>query len=190
MPTEKSPAPVPQAHVAAPASSSPSLLQADREKKLNTARWIMIVSGILWLGINGILLTQKERFVEQRVQSRIEEIRSQGKMEKRNSEEEIQWCSGLRRVYLKVFGGSAAVGVALIFFGVLVNRLPVPCTLAGLLLCLAATAAYRYCIRDMQIESWIWRIFTIIALIIAVVLAMTAPQEKKSAKRAAVFIPR
>jgi hypothetical protein len=190
MPEEMIPKPVPPGNVAVAAPASHGLPQAIREKRLHAARWILIAAGILWLGINGVLLLRVEQCVEGRVQSRVEEIRNQGKEAKRNSDEEIQWCAELRQHYFKVFGASAAVGVCLIVLGVGANFFPVLCTLGGLALCLGATAAYWHFVPDMQIESWLWRILSIAALIKAVHSAMTAPPEIKPAKRAAVFIPR
>ena len=50
-----------------------SLGQEARLKQLNTAKWIMIVIGILTIGVNSFLLANADREMDQALRRRVEE---------------------------------------------------------------------------------------------------------------------
>jgi hypothetical protein len=188
MPTETTPEPSPPVNPPASASPPRGLPQASREQQINTAMWILIGVGILWLVINGILFAQSAKNVESIVQSKIDDVHRRGG--EADPDSVIQLRAALRRYAYAVIGGSAALGAALILLGVVAKTFPVPCTVLGLLLCIAATAAYRYYTPEMTAWTWFWKILTILALIKAVHSAVTSPKDKKPPQKRAVFIPR
>ncbi|MBN2579915.1 MAG: hypothetical protein JXB10_13080 [Pirellulales bacterium] len=152
------------------------------------ARWILIATGILWLGINGALFTQIESDAQRLVQEKVAEFEKSGIPYDPDSP--AQYQATLTRHFTIVLGGSAALGIALIVFGVFVKFFPVPCTVSGLLLCIIATVAYYRYSPEMTTWNWTWKIFTILALLLAIYAVLASPKAQKPPQKRAIFIPR
>ena len=93
-------------------------------KQLNTARWILIVVGVLTAGVHGFLLYSSEKSVQNEVQ----ELQIQG-ME--IDQAEVDKILNFNRMLL---GSFFVLGIVFILLGIFVYAAPVPCTVTGLVL--------------------------------------------------------
>jgi hypothetical protein len=197
MPTEPPPEPAPSENLPPPLAPARSLPQAARIKPSLAARLILIAVGVLWLGVNGVILTQVKDDAERLLQKKIEEIQRPDKpVEQKSVDNYRDYLTN--RLYL-VVGGSAAVGIALIVLGVLTKLFPLPCTASALALCVIATGAYSRFSPEMTAPNWAWKILSILALLFAVYSAAASPKTPQAPKgqkkppqknRPALFIPR
>ncbi len=101
-----------------------NLAQAARGNQLRSARWIMIVVGLMTLGLNGFYFVSARKAVD----NEIAELQQQG------MEIDMSQVENIVRLQQLVTGGAAAIGVVFIVLGALVYKFPVPCTVAGLVL--------------------------------------------------------
>jgi len=105
-----------------------SLAQSARGNQLKSARWILIFVGVLTTAINGFMFVSNDA----RLEKEAAELRSQGY---EIDEAELANLSSTTKVTSVSF---AALGILFILLGILVYQFPVPCTVAGLVLYIAA----------------------------------------------------
>jgi hypothetical protein len=99
-----------------------SLAQSARGKQLNTARWILIVVGVLTVAVNTGMVFLSEK----NVQNEVRQLQKQGLQV---DQAEVQKVLTFNRIFL---GSLAVLGIVFIVLGIFVYQAPVPCTVAGL----------------------------------------------------------
>ena len=110
-----------------PGAGLGNLAQAAREKHLKQARSTLIIIGILTAAINGFQLSTVESEVQKLVQ--IQQI----------PPDAAATVIGVARLIL---GGTVGLGILFVVLGLLVKKFPVPATVLGLVLYVAAAAGF------------------------------------------------
>jgi len=123
-------------------NAPPEEEQHPLSRQLNQARVILIIVGVLTLGVNGFLLNQSAKEIDDVLDEEIVAIEAedQDMDEDALAEFRADALLGLRMVY------STAVGVGIVYLALatLVFEAPVPATLTGLLLYVGSTAFFYW----------------------------------------------
>jgi hypothetical protein len=161
-----------------PSSSLGSLAQSARGKQLNTARWLLIVVGILTVVFNGIAFSTIEGEVDKAIQNEINKHHGQNWQVNQEALKEVR----TRAIHIGqlIAGSAVALGVVFIVLGALVKKFPIPCTVFGLVLYIGATAIYGYLDPEILAQGILWKIITIVALIKSVQSAVSYQQNAQS----------
>jgi len=174
-------------------SGMSNLAQEARKKQLRTARWILVVVGVLQLIAGLFFIFNARSLVQAQLEKEIQTLRAQGMVV---DQEELQELvdSTTRATQLLNLGGVLG-GICLVFLGLLVYRFPVACTITGLLLYIGmfATFAFISFMGDgdgsVFVRGWLIRILIIVALFKAIQAALAYEKELKAAERAFIRPP-
>jgi hypothetical protein len=180
MSNEASPQPSPSEATPVPAAPAQSLPAAAGKKSLAPARWILIASGLVWLGVNGYMFTEIGSDADRIVQKIIDGFHQQGRDPQPGSDKIHH--DRLTRRFTLVIGGSAALGLSLIVLGALIQFFPVLCTVAGLAATLVATVGYWRLSPEMTSTNWAWKFLTILALLFAVYWTAASPKAPQASR--------
>ncbi|MFO0944251.1 MAG: hypothetical protein U0930_26375 [Pirellulales bacterium] len=149
-----------------------NLAQAARGNQLNSARWTMIVIGLLTLAINGFSFVTAEKQIDDEI-AKVRQPGDQIDMGVRNQ------VVGLMKL---VSGGAAALGGIFIVLGVLVYKFPVPCTVAGLILYIVSTLGFAALDPSTLVRGIIIKIIIVFGLFKSVQSALAYQAEMKAQK--------
>jgi hypothetical protein len=147
-----------------------SLGQAARGKQLNTARAILIIVGILTVAINGFLFVT----AQSRVNDEINRLQQQG------LQIDQSLVAGVVLENQIIHGVGAALGIVFIALGILVYQFPVPCTVGGLVLYVAANIGFGILDPSTIASGIIIKVFIVIGLFKSVQSAFAYNAEKQS----------
>ncbi len=139
-----------------------SLAQSARMKHMNQAKWTLIIIGVLTALLNGFMLAQSQKEVDDLIRA--------GQL----GAADAGTVLGLVRV---IYGGALALGVVFIILGALVNRFPVPTTIAGLVLYLASTALFMLLDPSSIAKGIVIKVIIIYGLVRAVNAAIAYKKE-------------
>ncbi|GAB5403224.1 MAG: hypothetical protein Aurels2KO_14550 [Aureliella sp.] len=131
-----------------------SLAQAARGNQLNTAKWIMIVVGILSMAVNGGMLFVADKSINEE----ISQLRAQG------FEVADVDIAAARLQNTLVFGAGVILGVIFAVLGVLVHKFPVPCTVAGLVLYVGSAIVFGILDPTTLLKGVIIKVFIVFGL--------------------------
>jgi hypothetical protein len=135
-----------------------SLAQSARLKHLNSARWTLIVIGVLTVLLNGYLLISARDHL-------VGELRKQNiNMANVNREEFEHVLMRLRFVD----GVAITIGAIFIVLGLLVKVYPVPITITALALYVVATLGFGVLAPETLAQGLIIKIIVILALVKAI----------------------
>jgi hypothetical protein len=155
-----------------------SLGQEARLKNLNTAKWIMIVVGILTIGVNVFQYTAVEEIIDAQL---AEELRKGGVA--RHQVDPVAYnqaretaIRGVRMICMVLIG----LGVMYIVMGALVKQYPVPLTIAGLALYVGSALVFAALDPMTLLQGIIIKIFIVIGLVKAVQAALAYEKERKA----------
>jgi hypothetical protein len=137
-----------------------SLAQSARLKQLNTARWILIVIGILTMLVNGYLLTTAR-------QQMMDEIRKQN-MVIVNQDEFEQSLMLVRLIFVI----PAVLGAVFVVLGLMIKAYPVPITITSLVLYVVANLAFALLNPLALLQGLLIKIIIVVALAKAVQAAL------------------
>ena len=109
-----------------------SLTQSARQKQLKSARGILLGIGALTAIVNLFFVFAAESQVKEAIDKQVQDGRSKGLVfdQKKLAEAQSQAVTLTRLIN----GGAAALGVLFIFFGLIVDKYPVPITITSLVL--------------------------------------------------------
>ena len=157
-----------------------SLGQEARLKNLNTAKWIMIVVGILTIGVNVFQYVAVEKIIDAQLE---EELRKQGVA--RNQVDQAAYNqardTAIRGVRVVCFV-LIVLGVIFIVMGLLVKQYPVPLTIAGLALYVGSALVFAALDPMTLLQGIIIKIFIVIGLVKAVQAALAYERERKASE--------
>jgi hypothetical protein len=159
-------------------SSLGSLAQSARSKNLKNARWILIIIGVLTIIVNGLMLMNVEHEAEDAIKA---ETKRLGPGMVVDQEKAREFKETVIRFGYLIYGGTAALGVVFVLLGLVVNAIPVPATVLGLVLYLGANIALFALNSDdpaILARGAILKIITVVALIRAVQSAIAYQREK------------
>lgn len=149
-----------------------SLAQAARGNQLKTARWIMIIIGILSVGINGFMFANSDKQIDEEVQ----QLSLQGMQFDDAALDSIRLQNKL------IFGAGVLLGIIFIVLGIMVYTFPVPCTIAGLSLYILSAVVFGIMDPTTLMRGVIIKIFIVVGLFKSVQSAFAYAAEKRSAK--------
>lgn len=147
-----------------------NLAQAARGNQLKSARWIMIVIGILTLAANGFFFAT----ARQTIDAEVAKLRQQG------MQVDVGEIENAVRTQQLVCGTMAVLGIVFIVLGILVYKFPVPCTVAGLSLYLLSTLVFAVLDPTQIARGVIIKVFIVIGLFKSVKSAMAYQAERKA----------
>lgn len=170
-----------------------NLAQEARKKQLRTARWILIVVGILQL-IAGLFFVFNARgLVKAQFERELAPMRAQGAIVDEQKLKELE-DSATNTTQLLNLGGVLG-GISLFSLGLLVYRFPVACTVTGLLLYIGMFAVFAFITfmsngdGSVFVKGWLIRLLIIAALFKAIQAALAYEKEKKAAESAFIRPP-
>lgn len=151
-----------------------SLAQAARLKQLNTARWLLIVVGILTIGVNAFLLFNIRAEVRKGID---DEIRKMGNVvvdpnERRQVEDQAIAIAS------PMCGVAIALGILFVVFGLLVKSFPVPITITSLVVYIVVIVGFAILEPESLRRGFILRIIVIVALAKAIQAAIAYQRER------------
>jgi hypothetical protein len=156
-----------------------SLGQEARLKNLNTAKWIMIVVGILTIGSYVFQYTTVEKVIDEAFAKELQKqglARHQVDQAAYNQARDTALLAA--RVICMVFIG---IGFLYIVMGLLVKKYPVPLTIIGLLIYVGSVLLFAVLDPISLVQGIIIKIFIVIGLIKAVQAAIAYERERKAA---------
>ena len=155
-----------------------SLGQEARLKNLNTAKWIMIVVGILTIGVNVFQYTSVEKIIDAQL---AEELRKEGIARHQVDQAAYNQArdTAIREVRA-ICVVLIALGIVYIVMGMLVKQYPVPLTIAGLALYVGSALVFAALDPMTLVQGIIIKIFIVIGLVKAVQAALAYEKERKA----------
>jgi hypothetical protein len=155
-----------------------SLGQEARLKYLNTAKWIMIVVGILTVAVNGFQFATVEKIVDAELDT---ELKKQGVARHQVDPVVYKQVRETAIHSLKLVGGALiAIGAVFIVLGLFVKQYPVPLTITGLVLYIGSAAVFVALDPTTLMKGAIIKIFIVIGLVKAVQAALAYERERKA----------
>jgi hypothetical protein len=155
-----------------------SLGQEARLKQLNTAKWIMIVVGVLTIGVYIFLYMNVEKMIDQELARELQKrgiARNQLDQAAFN-EARASEINTNRLIYMISIG----LGVVYLVLGLLVKQYPVPMTITGLAL-YVGTALVSVALDPMNlVRGIIVKVIIVVALVKAVQAALAYERERKA----------
>jgi uncharacterized membrane protein YidH (DUF202 family) len=133
-----------------------SLAQSARLKHLNTARWILIVVGVLTLGLNAVLLATMR-----------DQLRGLPNFDQ------------LMKLYTLIAAIGMCLGVIFVVLGILVKTFPVACTILGLVLYAGGNLFFFVISEDpkMLYQGIIIKVIIIVAMVKSIQAAVAYQKE-------------
>jgi hypothetical protein len=171
-----SPSPIP--------SSLGSLAQAARGKRLDRARWILLVVGVLTILVNAIDVARLRAQVKAEIAKEIREAGPGAISDPVLVLEWQEWEETTVRFGTLMGVGAIALGGAFVVFGFILKLYPVPVTILSFVLYVGAAAVFGLLDPATLVKGGIWKILIVTALIAAIKVAIA--YEKARAATAAV----
>lgn len=131
-----------------------SLAQQARGKQLNSARWILIVIGILSSAVNIYFVLNAESIID-------DAIRKEGEDPRQVDQKFIDQAVTMTKV---INGAGAAIGLTFIIMGIIIYSFPVPITILSLVLYCGSIAIFGMIDPMTLARGFIIKIFVIVAL--------------------------
>jgi hypothetical protein len=155
-----------------------SLGQEARLKQLNTAKWIMIVVGVLTIGVYIFLYMNVEKMIDQELARELQKrgiARNQLDQAAFNEARASEITTN-RLIYMISIG----LGVVYLVLGLLVKQYPVPMTITGLAL-YVGTALVSVALDPINlVRGIIVKVIIVVALVKAVQAALAYERERKA----------
>ncbi len=142
-----------------------SLAQSARLKQLNTARWVLIVLGILMILGNGALIAIARQQLTNEVQKKGMVIVNQ---------EEFERSLMIFRLILAV---PLVLGIVFIVLGLMVKAYPVPITILALVLYVASNLGFALLNPEGLLQGIILKVIVVVALAKAIQAALAYQSE-------------
>jgi hypothetical protein len=159
-------------------SSLGSLAQAARHKQLKTARWILIIVGVLTVLANLAFFALIVPQVDEEIKKQVNELHRQGLQEDPEIVTEVR--GKMIRIAQLFQGGAAALGVVFIVLGCLVHKYPVPATVTGMVLYIGGNAVFGYLDPMNLARGWIIKIIIVFVLAKSIQAAIAYQRERAS----------
>jgi hypothetical protein len=150
-----------------------SLAQSARSKKLNQARWLLIVIGVLTIVLNAIMIAT----LRSQVNAAIDKMGIVDAATRQALEDQAVRLGTIVGIFTIV------LGAVFIFLGIIVHVFPVPATVIALVLYVGATAAFIVLEPNMWYQGIIFKVIIIVALIQAIVAAVAYQKEENAARQ-------
>ena len=147
-----------------------SLAQSAHGKELKQARNILIIIGVLTFALNGFMLANAQKEVDDAVRVELQKA-GPGAIVDPDAKQAI-----LTMVYA-IYGGAMALGAVFIFLGVIIKKFPLPITILSLVLYLAGTAVFAVLNWTTLLSGIIFKVFVVIALVRAIKAAKAYQDE-------------
>jgi hypothetical protein len=145
-----------------------NLAQAARGNQLKTARWILIIVGLLTMAVNSFFFLNAKSMID-------EELRSMQSQGYEIDQSKVGDAVALQQL---ITGGTALLGLVFIVLGVMVYQFPVPCTLAGLILYILSVLIFAALNPLSLVQGIIVKIFIVIGLVKSVKSAFAYQTEQ------------
>jgi hypothetical protein len=162
-----------------------NLAQESRKKQLKTARWILIVLGLLQIGLSLFFILNARNLVRQQFDKEVAALRGQGlqidEVELKKLEDEATGQTQLLNI------GGLIGGISFIALGALVFQYPVVCTVTGLVLYIGLVAVFGFITYlsegdpSVFFKGFIIKILIIVGLFKAIQAALEYQKEARSA---------
>lgn len=160
-----------------------SLAQSARSKKLNQARWILIVLGILGIGLVIVALAIMRSRIREELRKEEQRLVQQGfrvdPVQKQEAEDKAVKIS----IFIGI--GYIAVYAAFIIFGIFIKKIPVPATIISLILYIGINGVTAAISLQSLVQGVLFKILIVLALIQAIQAAI-AYQKEVNAEREAL----
>jgi hypothetical protein len=167
-----------------PAAPYGSLAQSARSQELKKAKGILWAVGILTILYNLVMFFTAADQLDKEINKEL--VKNGTSLEQvlklpddRRAEFDAERQKALGRVRL-LFGGSVVLGALFIVCALAVNRKPVAATVTGLVLYLAATAAFVAIDPQNLMQGLIIKIFIIIGLVSSVKAALAIEKQDRA----------
>lgn len=159
-----------------------SLGQEARLKHLNTAKWILIVVGILTIGVNVLQYTTVEAMIDRELTNELKKQRIGRQQVDPVAYNQVR-DAAIRRVRVLCMA-LIGLGIVYIVMGMLVKKYPVPLTIAGLVL-YVGTALVFFAINPASLAQGglgiVVKIVIVVAMVKAILAALAYERERKAA---------
>lgn len=152
-----------------------SLAQNAREKKLNSARTLLLVVGILTIVVNGVMLLIMPQQVKDAINKEVAKA-GPGMVVDQVKMREVEQT--LLRLNYLISGGALALGVVFVIFGLIVKQYPVPVTILSLVLYIGAAAVFVLIDPETLLKGIIMKIIIVVLLVKSVQAAIAYENEK------------
>ncbi len=170
------PAEAEEAHVAVPTGMSGlgNLAQSARGKELKSARWIMLIIGVLSVLVNMFVFSSAEGEVQKEIDKEVAKLGPGFEVDEAKVAEIKSQAVGATRL---ISGGGAVLGLVFIACGILVQKHPVPTTITALALYLASMAIFGLINPSSLAQGLIVKLFIVVGLFKAVQAAIAYQKE-------------
>jgi len=156
-------------------SSLSNLGQQARVKQLKSAKWILIIIGVLMTVGHGIFFVMAESMVKAKFDKEVKNIQARGMEIDQVALAELSG-SAVRSARV-IMGGMMAIGIGLIVLGLFVYQYPLFCTVTGLVIYIGVQALNAFFDPTTIVQGIIIKILIIVGLVKAVQAALAYERE-------------
>lgn len=166
-----------------PSEGLGSLAQSARSKNLSTARWVLIIVGVLTCGVNLLMLVNVANEADRAIEA--ERVKAgPGAFIDPVKGKEVK--ETIIRFGQLLYGGSIVLGLVFIGLGLAVYQIPVAATVLGLILYIGGNLAFAALDPSNLARGLIVKIIIIVALVKAVQAAVAYERERREERAAAL----
>ncbi len=152
-----------------------SLAQSARSKKLNQARGILIVIGVLTIILNVVFIAMGRHMVQEHIKKELQKQGLQAHLVNPvllKAEEDR-----LLRLNMALWIVAAVLGAIFVLLGLIIKMFPVPATVIALVLYVGANAVFMALDPTTIAQGIIFKIIITVALVQAIVTAVAYQKE-------------
>lgn len=154
-----------------------SLTQSVHRKQLRSARQIFVIVGLLTVGVNVFGFLSSESIIDTELNKQVQDLQRQGMQVDPGKFQEIR-LSTIRSAQV-MSAGMIAVGVLYLIFAGTVQMYPVAITISGLVIYVAAAAAFGILDPTTLARGIILKVIIVISLVKAVQSAIAYEREAR-----------
>ncbi len=152
-----------------------SLSQSARQNQLKGARITFIIIGLLTLLMNGFLLFQSEKEIDEAINSEIAAMGPGMVVDQDELKKARQQALDTVRL---IYGSATALGAVFIALGIFIYAAPVPIVITGLVLYIASAAIYGLISPETLARGAVIKIIIIVTLVKSVQAAFAYQKER------------
>jgi len=156
-----------------------SLAQSARSKKLNQARWLLIIIGGLTIVINVIMIATLRSQVKAAIDAEIQ--KTPGAIVDQAKRQALEDQAVRIGTIIGIF--TVVLGAVFIFLGIIVHVFPVPATVIALVLYVGAAAVFGVLEPALLLKGLIIKVIIVVALIQAIIAAAAYQKEQNAARQ-------
>jgi hypothetical protein len=155
-----------------------SLAQAARKNQLKSARGILLVVGVLTVIANLVFVVIAESQVKEEINKELQQVQRQGMVIDQIKLAELE----AKAVMLTrlINGGAAVLGVVFIVFALILDKYPVPITVASLVLYVGAAAVFALLNPASIVQGIVFKVIIIVALAKSIQSAIAYEKERSA----------